>query len=95
MTPAEAAATIEALELMQRAAPRSVRLRQAFDQASQVIVLDEAADIPPAVYVAPAPGIDGIVRRRLNAIDRPKRTAKRKAQRRARRITRLHRKGAR
>lgn len=117
MTPAEAAAAIEAMKhaamtvqvreeprtlVVPRAkdwTPRSVQLRQAFDQAAREALARPDAQVwpqsleGPPVYVMPAPGIDAIVRRRLNALDRPARTARRKAQRRARRITRLHRKG--
>jgi len=93
MTPTEAAAAIDALVLV----PRTVRLRQAFDQAAHMVVLDDAGDIPPdawveAVDVATSPRIPFVINSRMwNDLARPKRTAKRKAQRRARRITRLHR----
>lgn len=114
MTPAEAAAAIEAMmqprtigvrahrggpvvasmELFEPV-PRSVRLRQAFDQAAredwrgptwQSVTLYE--DVP--VFVASAPGPYTNIRQRLNAIERASRKAKRQAQRHARRQTRLH-----
>ena len=93
MTPAEAAAAIEAIRARAvpaivwtntsaehaLTAPRSVRLRQAFDRAA--LDAGEPARFPVIIH-----------RSQWNAIARAKRTEKRKAQRRARRITRLHRK---